>query len=549
MDSSPQSAGGQGDEADGAVPVQISPSLKKLWFGFLSGLIFWLVLTYGHTFMLLASKQLFIYKQNGSVFINDFLVFYNSGTLAWDSLREGINFYDPAVQKAGMDHLMGEPREQIFYSQNPPHVFALLMPIALAPIEWSWIIWVLVATAGILFSTESLLRQTTTLHGKFTRVFAFVSVFSAFPTWLCIKLGQVSLLAFPAYVWFWISLKQKKWFRAGLLGGFCLIKLQYAPIIFLTGAILGGIRFIAGYSIVALLLFTIPGLLFGWQTWLRYPEALRYSVESTQVTGVNPDGQQNLRGQLYVLFNGEEPAMRMAITAMWIITAMIVAFMWWRAKNRGALVAGSEAVTGTGPSGLTDTGSDAVARTVPSGLIDAGSDSIDGTGPSGVAGSSDASDAASDSLELMVDSSGDSSSVSADPAMKSESKSNDSSGIVQRRFMIFASLSVLAQLIASPHTHSQDYIFVSLTCLWLMDGLIGYFPLMDPPPLGEGKKANHTILIFMRGLLIGFSILSWVGFMYTKMLPVFFQPLLLWAVTVLLLAVAALATAKRKLPD
>ncbi|MBX9691858.1 MAG: DUF2029 domain-containing protein [Cyanobacteria bacterium] len=453
----------QGDEAG----PEISPHLKKLWFAYISGLIFWLVLTFGHTMLLWATNQLFIYKQEGSVFINDFLVFYNSGSLAWDSVREGINFYDPSVQKAAMEHFMGEKRDQIFYSQNPPYVFALLMPLALAPKEWSWMIWILLAIGGIIFSVQALIGETSTLKGKFTRVFAHICVLCAYPTWLCIKLGQVSLLAFPAYIWFWISLKKRMWFRAGLLGGFCLIKLQYAPIIFLTGAILGGVRFIAGYSLVALLFFTIPGLLFGWQTWAHYPQALRYSVKSTEVTGVNADGQQNLRGQLFVLLQGEDPTTRMAITAIWIVAALAAAFFWWRAKRRVDTVTGESREPGIGPSGA------------------------------------------------------------------------------ERRFMIYAALTVLVQLISSPHAHCQDYIFATLTCLWLMDALIGFFPLADPPLAREGLQLNSTALIVLRALLIGFPILSWAGFMYTKMFPVVVQPLFAWGVAVLSIVILTLASARK----
>lgn len=87
-----------------------------------------------------------------------------------------------------------------------------------------------------------------------------------------------------------------------------------------------------------------------------------------------------------------------------------------------------------------------------------------------------------------------------------------------------ASLTTLALLASSLHTHVQDYLMAAIPCLWL------YAP--DPSVNGIWHEGR-----ILRGLIIAFPALTWVFFL---LMPYFLlariQPYFIWAVAVMYLA-------------
>lgn len=79
-------------------------------------------------------------------------------------------------------------------------------------------------------------------------------------------------------------------------------------------------------------------------------------------------------------------------------------------------------------------------------------------------------------------------------------------------FDVYAAFTVFAMLIASPHTHSQDYVIAVLPCVWLWSITSG----------------------LSRWLILLFPVLSWVFFLTMPLwLALKIEPFLLWAVLVL----------------
>ncbi len=410
----------------------------------------WFLMTYNNTFQTYLKDEHLAYTKDGATYTADYLIYYNSGVLAWDCLKDNkIDIWDPKVQNDSMQKLVPNVKlDKVFYSQYPPYLNTLMMPLPLVPIKDAWIIWELFGFAGIAFGLYSLLS--TTLSGKFERALTYLAVFSSFPAWVCFRLAQMALLLYPALVWYWLALERKMWFRAGLLGGFCMLKLQYAPILFLTGCILGGPRFFAGYALIGMLYLISCIVVVGPTNIMNYPQALKMGeLSGGQITGVSPEMQQNLRGQLVVLLGNDGAMVHGIVASTWLVATVFTAYLWWRYKRSIERLDGEEQ---------------------------------------------------------------------------------------RRKFTLLASVTIILQLVTSPHTHKQDYLLISLPAIWLMFHLVGSYPV---GPIADPLVKDKSLVLWLRYLLLSFPILGWAFFIAGQMLPLPVQSFFIWAI-VLLIVIALL---------
>lgn len=306
--------------------------VRQLWFSYISFLSLWMIATYADTFVAFAAKRLLAYQHEGIVYTCDFILYYNNGNLAWQALHDHINIYDPLVQNAGLEKLVGMKLDKIFYSQYPPYLFVLMMPLPLLPMTAVWYLWEIFGALGIIYSIKNLCGNLG--FSRLKKTFLVVASFSSFPYWLCFRLAQVALVLYPAFVGYWVSLQNKKWFQAGILGGFCLLKLQYAPVMFLVGTILGGMKFFAGFSLMGVIYLAASILILGWKNVGGYPEALKFGEISGQVTGVSPETQQNIRGQLVALLHNDGPEIHKIVSALWVFAGLGLAFVWFKHRKQ-----------------------------------------------------------------------------------------------------------------------------------------------------------------------------------------------------------------------
>jgi len=310
---------------------------KKAWFAYFSFLLLWLLATYGDTLNAFLIDKIFAYERDGSVFTCDFILYYNNGKLAWRALHDHINIYDPVLQNEGLQQLVGMKLDKIFYSQYPPYLFLLMMPLPFLPFKTVWILWEVCGLVGIICSINIFVRSFDL--SRFKKACLIVGALASFPYWLCFRLAQIALVLYPAFLGYWLCLQQRKWFQAGLLGGFCLLKLQYAPVMFLVGTILGGTRFFAGFSLMGAIYLLLSIFILGWKNVAGYPEALQFGEIGGQVTGVSPETQQNIRGQLVCLLHNDGPEIHKIVSVLWILASLVLAFVWY--KNRNAILQGN----------------------------------------------------------------------------------------------------------------------------------------------------------------------------------------------------------------
>ncbi len=278
--------------------------LRLVKFALLSALFVWAILAYAKLGEYMYEGTLFAREIDGRPYVSDFANHYNAALLASKSLASHCDIYDIALQNQSLKELIKPVvPEQPFYLQYPPYFFCLVLPLSALPIPAAWFVWNLVAIAlaiTALIKLSDLPRNETFI--------AIALIFSSYPAWLSIEIGQTSLylLAFASFMLFF--LKEKRFVLAGLSSAFLMVKLQYAPVFFLIGLIRGGLKFFCSWFI-ALALFIISSiLLLGLDNVLNYPEALLKGETGQEVSGVSSFMMQNLRGEL-VLFAGEHNAL------------------------------------------------------------------------------------------------------------------------------------------------------------------------------------------------------------------------------------------------
>ncbi len=300
---------------------------RNMCLAYVCVLTCWGLCSYFELFKFFQNGTLFARVMDGRPYVSDFVTFYNGAMLAAECGQQPINIYDPELQNSGITQLIAPIKpESNFYMQSPPQFFAIVRPLAGLGIENAWLVWCGLALLLILLA----LWQLSKLAGqsKFARAFVLISFFASFPTWMAFNQGQTALYLFPAIVAFYFLLRSNKYFLSGLLSAILLVKLQYTPVIVVTGLILGRMRYLAGLALSAGLLSLWAVSAVGWNNILAYPSALLFAETSPQVCGVNAYSMQNFRGELALICGQDNSFVHFLSTGLFMLGFIVVSSMW-----------------------------------------------------------------------------------------------------------------------------------------------------------------------------------------------------------------------------
>jgi hypothetical protein len=296
-------------------------SQRMLWFGYFTAVLLWGIRSYAFLLESLRNNELFVSEKQGWVL--DFVSWYNAALVAASAQKAPLAIYDHAVQLESMKRLLSPfvPKDD-YYLDYPPQFFAFVRPLAGMGLERAWIFWCSLATIPIGFALWQLSKN---LEGKFSRAMYIVGCCASYPCWFSFNEGQTSLFQFPAHAAFWLLLRSESHFLAGLLTGFIVIKLQYAPLIVLVGLILGRLKFLFGLIISSSVFLLATLYVVGWDNIISYPSSLLYG-ESLQTTGAVI--MQNFRGQALLLLGGDSKFVHYLSIFVYILTLAAVAYVW-----------------------------------------------------------------------------------------------------------------------------------------------------------------------------------------------------------------------------
>jgi hypothetical protein len=323
---------------------------RRFWFAFFTFIFMYAGLAYGLIGKLYVDRQLYAYEQDGHPYVSDFANAYNAGALARECLSHRINVYDREIQDQSLRRVIAPVvPESPFYCQYPPYFFVLTLPLAFVDINAAWLVWTGLAVLLIALITPSLLKyRFDPLSGNllppeklFTARSALITalIFSTFPAWYAVKLGQPVLYTYTALVYLLTRLYDNAAFRAGMAGLIVFVKLQYAPVLMIVGVVWGRLRFFLGAAAAAALLLALSAFLLGGDSILNYPAVLLAGETGDAVSGVAAEVMQNVRGQLILWFGSTSPVVRYGTLAAFALALPVVLGLWLRFKKADAELA------------------------------------------------------------------------------------------------------------------------------------------------------------------------------------------------------------------
>lgn len=294
---------------------------RMLWFGFFAATVCWGCNSYAALLGFLRRNELFASSKDGSV--TDFVSWYNAALIAARAQNIPIAIYNHSVQLESMNRLLAPfvPKDD-YYLDYPPQFFALVRPLAGLGLERAWVLWCLVAILPVGFALWQLSKN---IQGKFSRITYIVGSCASYPCWFAFFEGQTTLYQFPAHAIFWLLLRSESYFFAGLLSGFIVIKLQYAPLIVLTGFLLGRSRYFYGLLFSSLVFLVAALFVVGRDNIFSYPTSLIHG-ESLQTTGAVI--MQNFRGEALLLLGGDSKVVHYLTLFVYVLSLLAVGYVW-----------------------------------------------------------------------------------------------------------------------------------------------------------------------------------------------------------------------------
>jgi hypothetical protein len=366
--------------------------------------------------------------------VSDFAVFYNAAKLAHVNFYERkIDVYSPSEQEQSLRTITAPVvAEKPLLAIYPPYFFGMVMPLSAVPAGTAWMIWCTLGAISLLL-TLYFITKSDQFKSPFVRYFAFLGVLCCYPAWLSFRLGQVSLFLPAAIAAFWYLLIARRYLLAGIVSGFCMLKVQYLPMLAVVGLIMGRAKYLGGLLIAMVALFGLSIYTLGWDNILSFPGAVHYNETSANAGGVSPEMMQNFRGMLTVILGGETPDIRMAALAIFVVLCVSITELWWRMRKHG---------------------------------------------------------------------------------------------LTEKKLLKGAAVTTLIMLIASPHTHTQDYLAAAPAAIWLWQAT---------------ANDDRASSLYIRRTIAAFPALSWVFFLLQ---PVFLflriQPYFIWATALVVMTLTVL---------
>jgi len=149
-------------------------------------------------------------------------------------------------------------------------------------------------------------------------------VLAAYPTWLALTTTPALLVAPVGVFAYWLSMRRKLFFVAGLLMALCAFKPEWLPFLALPGFIFGGLQFAGGFAIAAAATF------FGAQA-MHLP--LDWSITAGSTPEVATHTYQNFAAMLALILGDSTPNLQIGTLACYAMAIVSSTELWWRTHH------------------------------------------------------------------------------------------------------------------------------------------------------------------------------------------------------------------------
>lgn len=149
-------------------------------------------------------------------------------------------------------------------------------------------------------------------------------VLAAYPTMLVLTTSP-ALIAVPiALCAYWLMLRKKLFFFAGLLTALCVFRIEWLPFLLFPGLIVGGLQFAGGAALAAV------GTFFAMQA-MHIPFDL---AALSAVNGAAPThALQNFAAVLALILGDNYPNLQIGIFAVYVVSIVTSTELWWRVHH------------------------------------------------------------------------------------------------------------------------------------------------------------------------------------------------------------------------
>ncbi len=299
---------------------------SRILIGFSLVLLALSLLMIGHKLLVPACDPTwYIDKTKNTYFLIDFFQYYQASQLSL-SFPDCHNVYNPETQRLWADHLVAPlSTNEVFYNQQPPIFFPLLLPLSFLPLNISYIAWCLLQTVfglSFLFVLSGLgkLKQS-------DRLLLCLGVLSTFPAYICLWHGNTTfwlLGALSAYIYF---CQKNRPVLSGLFLALSTFKPQYFFLMAMPLLPKKQWKVIVSFVCVELLLLALSTALIGIENVVNYPAIVKKAESYAGFIGVNPQVMISLRGFLSQFLSIHDS---LVYTAIVMFTSIVPMFFLWK---------------------------------------------------------------------------------------------------------------------------------------------------------------------------------------------------------------------------
>jgi hypothetical protein len=263
----------------------------------------------------------------------DYTAFYTGWTIVLDG--NGANLYDPATQAAVQREILGGRSFEAGLNpfNNPPYLVLPFVPLALLPLQASYLVWAVIQMALLAWLVYRLLTAVATDWSRPERSLLVGATLAAPPLAIALFQGSFSLIVTVAMLEVFLALRRGLDGRAGAWLVAASIKPQ--AVLAVGVAMLAARRWrfvgvaLAGLAVLA----AAATLAFGVGVWSDYARFLGDYVGSFDVMSVRPSVMWNLRGTLTSMLGADVTAQQAdAINTMALVAQLaclaVVAWLW-----------------------------------------------------------------------------------------------------------------------------------------------------------------------------------------------------------------------------
>lgn len=278
----------------------------------------------------LLNPRWFMNTKTGKADITDFFQYYQASALGQS--KQSKKVYDPAVQKAWADELIAPIKsEKVFYNQQPPFSYTLLLPLSWLPPPSAYLAWCL-AQMGFGLGGLYYLSRLGPLNSR-DRLLFIVGVAVSFPAYSCIWHGNTSFWLLGTMSFFIAFLYERKELLSGLFLALSTFKPQYLFPLTVPIAAMKRWKVAAALVIFELLLMLSAAPLIGLENVISYPYVVTHAESSENFIGVNAHKMISLRGPIAMFLS---TGSSLKITAALMFLCLGPLYLLWR-KCTGVL--------------------------------------------------------------------------------------------------------------------------------------------------------------------------------------------------------------------